>query len=162
GRTPRHGGAHESVGRPRRRHAQRHRARSPAGLAGGSALRRPRPPRRGPTDPRSQGLFGQPCARPRRGRLMRWPKRQAPPPPRTTAQDSMSGGGSLGRVVRHGTPKRWPVAGALLGVLIALVAFAPASWLARALASATNDHLLIVDTRGSVWNGSGVLVLTGG
>jgi general secretion pathway protein N len=40
--------------------------------------------------------------------------------------------------------------------------FAPASWLARGLASATGDHLLIVDTRGSIWNGSGVLVLTGG
>ena len=83
----------------------------------------------------------------------------------TTMQlsDSVLGTGSYGgRAVRHRTPQRWAVAGALVGVLAALVVFAPASWLARALASATNDHLLIVDTRGSVWNGSGVLVLTGG
>jgi general secretion pathway protein N len=67
-----------------------------------------------------------------------------------------------GRAVRHGTPRRWSIAGALLGGLIALVTFAPASWLARGLDAATDGHLLITDTRGSVWNGSGVLVLTGG
>ncbi|MDG0834061.1 type II secretion system protein N [Pelomonas saccharophila] len=66
------------------------------------------------------------------------------------------------RSVRHGTSRRWSIAGAVVGLALALVAFAPASWLARALASATGEHLLIVDTRGSVWNGSGMLVLTGG
>lgn len=76
------------------------------------------------------------------------------------AGDAANSGG--GRAVRHQTPMRWSLLGALLGVLGALIAFAPASWLARALASATNQHLLIVDTRGSVWNGSGVLVVTGG
>lgn len=67
-----------------------------------------------------------------------------------------------GRAVRHGTASRWSVAGALIGLLAAVIAFAPASWLARALASATDGRLLIVDTRGSIWRGSGVLVLTGG
>ncbi|KQV87109.1 hypothetical protein ASC91_20280 [Pelomonas sp. Root1237] len=77
--------------------------------------------------------------------------------------DSVLVSGSYGgRAVRHRTPRRWAVGGALIGILAALIVFAPASWLARALASASNDHLLIVDTRGSVWNGSGVLVLTGG
>ncbi|KQV61273.1 hypothetical protein ASC95_06570 [Pelomonas sp. Root1217] len=77
--------------------------------------------------------------------------------------DSVLGSGSYGgRAVRHRTPRRWALGGALIGILAALIIFAPASWLARALASASNDHLLIVDTRGSVWNGSGVLVLTGG
>jgi general secretion pathway protein N len=77
--------------------------------------------------------------------------------------DSVLGGtNASGRAVRHRTPRRWSIAGALIGIIGALIVFAPASWLARALASATNDHLLIVDTRGSVWNGSGVLVLTGG
>ncbi len=83
----------------------------------------------------------------------------------TTQQltDSVLGNGSYGgRAVRHRTPRRWAVAGALVGVLVALIFFAPASWLARSLASATDDHVLIVDTHGSVWNGSGVLVLTGG
>ena len=63
---------------------------------------------------------------------------------------------------RHGAPLRWSLAGALLGGLLALLLFAPASWLARGLAAATDGHLLITDTRGSIWNGSGVLVLTGG
>ena len=95
---------------------------------------------------------------------MRWLKKQPPQPSQTTVQDSVFGppGSIGGRAVRHGTPWRWSIAGALIGVIAALIAFAPASWLARALASATGDHLLLVDTRGSVWNGSGVLVLTGG
>lgn len=96
---------------------------------------------------------------------MRWPFRTAAPAPQSTLMtDSVLGStpAAAGRAVRHGAPRRWSIAGALLGVAIALVLFAPASWLARALASATGEHLLIVDTRGSVWNGSGVLVLAGG
>lgn len=81
----------------------------------------------------------------------------------TLPADSVLGSGTAsGRAVRHRTPRLWSIAGALLGILGALVVFAPASWLARALASATDEHVLIVDTRGSIWNGSGVLVLTGG
>jgi general secretion pathway protein N len=57
---------------------------------------------------------------------------------------------------------RWSIAGALLGAAIALVAFAPASWMARTIASASNEHLLLTDSRGTVWSGSAVLVLTGG
>lgn len=68
----------------------------------------------------------------------------------------------LGQRARQSLPRRWSVAGALLGAGIALVAFAPASWLARGLASASNEHVLITDSRGSIWNGSGVLVLSGG
>lgn len=91
---------------------------------------------------------------------MAWFKKRAP---NTVAGDSVLGGGNAsGRAVRHLTPMRWSIAGALVGIIGALIIFAPASWLARALASATNEHLLIVDTRGSVWSGSGVLVLTGG
>ncbi|MBW8846302.1 MAG: type II secretion system protein N [Burkholderiales bacterium] len=94
---------------------------------------------------------------------MRWLSRPAQPRQSTLAIDSVLGlPHPGGRTVRHDTPKRWSIAGAVVGLLVALVVFAPASWLAHALASATADHLLIVDTRGSVWNGSGVLVLTGG
>ena len=56
----------------------------------------------------------------------------------------------------------WNLAAALLGMMLAVVMFAPASWLARAVASASNQQLLITETRGTVWNGSGMLVLTGG
>ena len=57
---------------------------------------------------------------------------------------------------------RWALAGAVMGALVALLAFAPAAWLARALASATEGRFLLADARGSVWSGSAVAVLTGG
>lgn len=91
-------------------------------------------------------------------------KAKAAPQPTSAAPDSVFGATAAhaSRAVRHGTPRRWSIAGALIGLLAALIVFAPASWLARALASATDGHLLIVDTRGSIWTGSGVVVLTGG
>ncbi len=52
--------------------------------------------------------------------------------------------------------------GALLGAVVALLAFAPASWLAGWLADASSGRLLLADARGTVWRGSAVLVLTGG
>lgn len=95
---------------------------------------------------------------------MAWFRKKQAPPPLTTVQDSVFGATGMpgARPVRHDTARRWSIAGAVLGLLGALVVFAPASWLARSLASASNGHLLIVDTRGSIWNGSGVVVLTGG
>jgi general secretion pathway protein N len=57
---------------------------------------------------------------------------------------------------------RWALLGGLLGLLIGLVAFAPASWLARAVAGATGERVQLADARGSVWSGSAVAVLTGG
>ncbi|WP_298828752.1 type II secretion system protein N [uncultured Piscinibacter sp.] len=62
----------------------------------------------------------------------------------------------------RGASTRWAMLGVVLGVLAGLVAFAPAAWLAGALASATNGHLLLADARGTVWSGSAVVVLTGG
>jgi len=62
----------------------------------------------------------------------------------------------------RGEAGRWAVAGAIVGALAALVAFAPAAWLASAVASATADRLLLTDARGSVWSGSALLVLSGG
>jgi len=59
-------------------------------------------------------------------------------------------------------PRRWAIAGALVGALLALLLFAPASWMAGLLADASEGKLLLTDTRGSIWSGSGVLVLTGG
>lgn len=57
---------------------------------------------------------------------------------------------------------RWAVAGGIVGALIGLAAFAPAAWLARAVASFTEGRVLLTDPRGSVWNGSAVAVLSGG
>lgn len=62
---------------------------------------------------------------------------------------------------RRGT-LRWAVAGSVLGALVGLVAFAPASWLAAGVASATGERLLLAEARGTVWHGSAVAVLTGG
>lgn len=57
---------------------------------------------------------------------------------------------------------RWAIGGAALGVVVAVVAFAPAAWLAGAVASATGQRLLFADARGTVWSGSALAVLTGG
>lgn len=57
---------------------------------------------------------------------------------------------------------RWSIFGAMAGALLVLVLFAPAAWLAGALATATDQRLVLADARGTVWNGNAVLVLTGG
>ena len=57
---------------------------------------------------------------------------------------------------------RWALAGIVFGVLAALIVFAPAAWLANAVASATGERVLLADARGTVWSGSAVTVLTGG
>jgi general secretion pathway protein N len=56
----------------------------------------------------------------------------------------------------------WAAGGALLGAAVAVVMFAPAAWLAGSVASGTSGRLLLADARGTVWQGSAVLVLTGG
>jgi general secretion pathway protein N len=63
--------------------------------------------------------------------------------------------------------RRLPVAGLALlgagaGAAAALLTFAPAAWLAAALAAASGGRLLLADAQGSVWQGSAVAVLTGG
>lgn len=62
----------------------------------------------------------------------------------------------------RGAAFRWGVAGAVVGGLVGIVAFAPASWLAGAVASGTGQRLLLTEARGTVWSGSAVPVLTGG
>lgn len=57
---------------------------------------------------------------------------------------------------------RWALAGAVLGLLSAVVVWAPAAWLAKAVASATNERLLLADARGSLWNGSARVILSPG
>lgn len=50
----------------------------------------------------------------------------------------------------------------MAGLVFALVVFAPARWLAAAVERATRAQVLLVDARGTVWDGSAQLVLTGG
>ena len=56
----------------------------------------------------------------------------------------------------------WILLGAMLGALLGLLAFAPAAWLAHALAQTSGQQLLLADARGTLWSGSAVAVLTGG
>lgn len=59
-------------------------------------------------------------------------------------------------------PWRWAATGILLGVLLALLLFAPARWLADAVRHASSGHIVLAQPRGTVWHGSARLVLTGG
>jgi len=59
-------------------------------------------------------------------------------------------------------PWAWAAGGAVLGLVLALVLFAPARWLADAVAGATRGQVLLAEPRGTVWDGSARLVLTGG
>lgn len=63
-----------------------------------------------------------------------------------------------------GSRRAWPwvLAGAVVGAACALVAQAPAGWLAGWLARATEQRLLLTEARGTLWAGSAVIVLAGG
>ncbi len=66
---------------------------------------------------------------------------------------------------RHGlqrTPRGWALAGALCGLAGATALWAPAAWLARGIDGATGGQVQLQQARGSLWNGSALLVLTGG
>jgi general secretion pathway protein N len=57
---------------------------------------------------------------------------------------------------------RWGWAGLVCGGVVALLVFAPATWVANAVAARTDQRVLLADARGTVWSGSAVPVLTGG
>ena len=83
-----------------------------------------------------------------------------PPPPRP----------SDGRFVRRTAawtgelraPWGWLVLGGAVGLAIALAVFAPARWGAWAIDAASGGRVRLEAPRGTVWNGSGLLVLAGG
>ncbi len=58
--------------------------------------------------------------------------------------------------------KAWAIWGALIGCAMALVMFAPARWLAGWIEQLSAGHVSLPDTRGTIWSGSSLLVLTGG
>ncbi|HYF17765.1 MAG TPA: type II secretion system protein N [Ramlibacter sp.] len=59
-------------------------------------------------------------------------------------------------------PWAWAAAGAVVGLLLALVLFVPASWLAHRVEAATDGRILLREPRGTLWTGSARVVLTGG
>ena len=62
----------------------------------------------------------------------------------------------------NASPWAWALAGALAGVLLALLLSAPARWLTGAVQQMSQGRLVLQDVRGTVWQGSAQLVLTGG
>ena len=60
------------------------------------------------------------------------------------------------------SPRGWAVLGGLLGGLTVLSLQAPATWLASGVNSATKGQVQLQQARGTLWNGSAQLVLTGG
>jgi len=65
-------------------------------------------------------------------------------------------------VEARGAAGRWALAGAIFGAVAAVILFAPATWLTKAVASWTDQRLILADARGTVWSGSAVPVLAGG
>ncbi|TNF57993.1 MAG: type II secretion system protein N [Burkholderiales bacterium] len=59
-------------------------------------------------------------------------------------------------------PRRMGWLALLLGLLVALVLFAPARWLAGAVTGMTDGRLQLLNARGSLWDGQADVVLTGG
>ncbi|HYP82282.1 type II secretion system protein N [Variovorax sp.] len=57
---------------------------------------------------------------------------------------------------------RWALLGILLGSALTLTVFAPARWLATFLRTQTQGHLLLVNPRGTVWNGTAGVVFASG
>ena len=66
------------------------------------------------------------------------------------------------RAPRNPRAWAWAMTGALLGALMALLIHLPAQWLAQALVKASLGQVQLQEVQGSVWQGSGKLVLTGG
>ncbi len=58
--------------------------------------------------------------------------------------------------------KKWLWSGLAAGLLYALIAYAPASWLASGIAAASSGQVLLAAPRGTVWDGSADVVLSGG
>jgi general secretion pathway protein N len=66
------------------------------------------------------------------------------------------------RPAQKTTPWRWALAGALIGLALSTLVFAPARWLSALVAQTTRGQVLLMEPRGSVWAGSARVTLTGG
>ena len=56
----------------------------------------------------------------------------------------------------------WAASGAVLGLLAALVLFAPARWLSAGISQASGGQVILADPLGTVWAGSARFLLSGG
>lgn len=65
-------------------------------------------------------------------------------------------------VRRIASTRRWALAGLLLGSLVAVVAWAPARWLASAMQDISQSQVRLEQPSGTVWNGTAMLTLLGG
>ncbi len=97
---------------------------------------------------------------PRRSRRSAGPRLWSPTLASTSFGDSTLAEQSWDRS-RHAA-FRWSWLGLAVGTLVAVVAFAPAAWLAGWIAERTDQRVILADARGTVWSGSAVAVLTGG
>lgn len=66
------------------------------------------------------------------------------------------------RLVSAAAPWGWALSGGVLGLVLTLLFFAPAAWVAAAVPAATQGRVQLMDPRGTVWTGSGRLLLAGG
>ncbi|MEJ7138870.1 type II secretion system protein N [Amphibiibacter pelophylacis] len=67
------------------------------------------------------------------------------------------------RQSRTGRPAlRWAWVGGLLGLLVGVMIWAPASWLGAAVAQASGGRVIWAATEGSVWRGSATVLLSAG
>lgn len=80
----------------------------------------------------------------------------------TSQRNAYRAGGRAQAVSRAAGYKLWAGVGALAGAMGALVLFAPAAWLATGIAQVSQGKFILANARGTVWNGSAQLVLTGG
>ena len=66
------------------------------------------------------------------------------------------------RSTSEAVPWRSAIVGILAGLMLATVLLAPAVWLAKALSQMTAGRMQFIEPVGTVWTGSGRLLLTGG
>lgn len=59
-------------------------------------------------------------------------------------------------------PTAWMMGGVCAGLLFSLIAFAPAAWLAAAIARGSNGAVILQAPRGTLWRGQANLILSGG
>lgn len=65
-------------------------------------------------------------------------------------------------MTEHRKPARWAWLGAILGTLLALIAFAPVLWVGALLSHYTSGKVQLLNTGGTVWSGHGDVLLSGG